>query len=304
MSFIRLSNVFLPVSALLAVTSLVLVFVPGPQLSIEFTGGTLMEFEIGEGKTTDDLRAAVGTFADMPALADAASITHTSAGTLMLRTPKLENEEHTALVTHLGAQFPELKELQFTTIGPTVGESLKERSIWALIIAIIAIVLYLALVFRRMPGKLSAWSFGVVAIIALIHDTLIVMGVFTILSHVTSFQLDTLFVTALLSIMGYSVNDTIVIFDRIRGNLLLESSRVDLPALVDRSLHETITRTLNTGAGALIMLTVLYFFAAESIRWFVLAMIAGTLIGTYSSFFVAAPLVVLWQKRSMANKRR
>lgn len=123
------------------------------------------------------------------------------------------------------------------------------------------------------------------------------LGIFTLLSHFTSFQMDTLFVSALLSIMGYSVSDTIVIFDRIRDNLFAEGKRGDFTEIAERSLRQTVARTLNTGLGALIMLFALFFFGSESIRWFILALIVGTLVGTYSSFFIATPLLTLWRAR-------
>jgi preprotein translocase subunit SecF len=137
----------------------------------------------------------------------------------------------------------------------------------------------------------------VAAIVALLHDIIITVGIFTILSYVTTFQLDTLFISALLSIMGYSVNDTIVIFDRIRDNLSQEGGK-DFGELAERSLRQTLGRTLNTGLGALIMLFALFFLGSESIRWFILTLILGTFIGTYSSFFIATPLLVAWKKKA------
>ncbi|MEK7201552.1 MAG: protein translocase subunit SecF, partial [Patescibacteria group bacterium] len=134
--------------------------------------------------------------------------------------------------------------------------------------------------------------------IATLHDTLVTLGIFTIISRFTSFEMDLLFVSALLSIIGYSVNDTIVVLDRIRENLLLAAHREDFSTIAEQSLHQTLTLTINTGTGALIMLFALFFFGAESIRWFVLTLIVGTIIGTYSSFFVATPLLVYRKERS------
>lgn len=298
MSLLRPAKYFLTISTALVLVSVVLLFVPGPVLSIDFTGGTLMEISTPEEITKDALSAVLGTFPGETPLGNIA-VSRTKDGSYLLRMRDLSNEEHLALVGHLERELGEIIVRQFTTIGPTVGASLKQRSIWALLIATVAIILYLAMVFRRVPGRLSPWSFGITAILALLHDTLLTLGIFTILSHTTSFQLDTLFVTALLSIMGYSVNDTIVIFDRIRSNLFEGGNRgEDFAVLADRSLKETVSRTLNTGTGALIMLFVLFFFAAESIRWFILALIIGTVIGTYSSFFVATPILVYWRNRT------
>ncbi|MBM3227957.1 protein translocase subunit SecF [Candidatus Peribacteria bacterium] len=298
MSFLKLCRFFVPVSLVLVIASVALLVKPGPRLSIEFTGGTLVEIVLPEGSSKDAIleEAKVVPLPSGAPIANIAAAT-TKDGTLMLRMRDLSNEEHLALLGHLEEKFGTITELQYTTIGPTVGASLKKRAGWALIVACIAIVIYLAAAFRKIPGHLSPWSFGMAAVVALIHDITITLGVFIVIGWYTTFEVDTLYISALLSIMGYSVNDTIVIFDRIRSNLLTDGKREPLPSIVDRSLRETLTRTLNTGTGALIMLFVLFFFAAESIRWFILTLIVGTVIGTYSSFFVASPLLVWWQKR-------
>ncbi len=305
-SFVKSSKYFLAVSAVLMIASVVMLFNPGPTLSIEFTGGTLMEVKLPAGKTEADLEKALAAFSGSGAAAvtKGASVTSTRDGTQFIRTGALSNEQHLALTNHLHAQLDgtgadqQVQEVQYTTIGPTVGATLKQRAIWALIVASVAIILYIALAFRKIPRQLSPLRFGVIAIVALLHDILITVGIFTVLSFYTTFQVDTLFISALLSIMGYSVNDTIVIFDRIRDNLLQEGRAKDFAELADRSLKQTLTRTINTGLGAMIMLAALFFFGSESIRWFVLTLIMGTIIGTYSSFFIATPLLVYWKKKN------
>ncbi|MEK7563607.1 MAG: protein translocase subunit SecF [Patescibacteria group bacterium] len=299
MSFLRLSKFFIPISVLLVLGSIFLMLKPGPKLSIEFTGGTLVELKLPEGKTKEDIVSAAQAFTPASSGVGLGNIAAASTkdGTVMLRMRNLSNEEHLELLAHLETGTEKIQELQYTTIGPTVGASLKKRAGWALVIASLAIIVYLAAAFRKIPGRMSPWSFGVAAVVALLHDIIITVGVFIIIGWYTTFEVDTLYVSALLSIMGYSVNDTIVIFDRIRSNLVSDGKRESLESIVDRSLLETLTRTVNTGVGALIMLLVLFFFAAESIRWFILTLIVGTVIGTYSSFFIASPLLVWWQKR-------
>ena len=293
MSFTRLATFFLPVSAIAVIASFAALVWPGPVLSIEFTGGTLLEVRLPEGVTQEQLEGSLAA-AD---LADV-SVTATLNGTHFVRTQTLSTEEHGQLLSQLTEDLGAVEELQYTTIGPTVGRSLQVRAVYALLAALVAIVLYLAAAFRKIPSHLSPWSFGVAAIVALLHDIAITLGIFTILSHTTSFQLDTLFVSALLSIMGYSVSDTIVIFDRIRDNLFAEGKRAEFTEVAERSLRQSLTRTMNTGLGALIMLFALFFFGSESIRWFILALIVGTIVGTYSSFFIATPILTL-----LRNKR-
>ena len=294
MSFIRLSRFFLPISVLLVLTSIVLFIVPGPRVGIEFTGGTLMELSIPQGKTADDLEKAMRSFTALP-LSDL-TITQTRTGTFFVRSTLLTNEEHTALMEHVKTSLGAVTELQYTTIGPTVGNTLKQRAFWALLAASVAIVVYLAIAFHKVPRELSPWTFGSCAVAALIHDIIITVGIFTVLGYFTTFQIDTLFVTALLSIMGYSVSDTIVIFDRIRDTIFEEGRKSDFAEVANRGLKQSMSRTLNTSLGALIMLFALFLFGSESIRWFMLALIIGTIVGTYSSFFIATPLLVLWQK--------
>ncbi len=297
MSFLRFSRLALPLSALLIVASFVVFFSPGPQVGIEFTGGTLMELSLPETATQEDLSAAVASFQREGAPLQGVTIARTRTDSYFLRTPTLSSDDHTVFLAHIESSLGEVQEQQYTTIGPTVGSTLQKRALWALVAAGLAIVLYLAIAFRKIPRHLSPWSFGISAIIALLHDVIITIGLFTVLSWYTTFQIDTLFITALLSIMGYSVSDTIVIFDRIRDNLLLEGRKgATFDVIAERSLLQSFTRTINTGLGALIMLFALFFFGSESIRWFILALIAGTIIGTYSSYFVATPLLVLWQK--------
>lgn len=298
-SFVKTSRLLLPLSALAVIGSVIVFFNPGPQVSIEFTGGTLMEVSLPSPKTDADLRAALGSFADTTANLQDAVLSQTRTGSWFVRTQTLNNDQHTALIAHLKKNIGDVTELQYTTIGPTVGASLKQRSFWALLAASIAIILYLAATFRKIPKSLSPWAFGINAIIAVIHDLAITIGIFTVLSWYTTFQIDTLFITALLSIMGYSVSDTIVIFDRVRDNLIEEGKRTNnFAELADRSLRQSFMRTINTGLGALIMLIALFIFGTESIRWFILALIIGTIVGTYSSYFIATPLLVFWKSRS------
>ncbi len=255
-----------------------------------------MEIIIPVEMTKGDIELAIQTFENDPELGNV-SISKTKEGAILLRMRDLSNEEHLALTAHLETELGDIREQQFTTIGPTVGESLRQRSLWALSIASVAIVLYIAFAFRKVPRKLSPWKFGIIAVITLLHDVTITVGIFVILSQITSFEFDTLFITALLTIIGYSVNDTIVIFDRIRDNLFLQERRESFEDVAERSLHQSITRSLNTSISTLIMLSSLFFLGSESIRWFVLTLMIGAIIGTYSSIFLATPLLVYWRKK-------
>jgi preprotein translocase subunit SecF len=296
-SFIKPAKFFLSLSLVLVSLSIVTLIVPGPKVSIDFTGGTMMELRLTDGGTKESVRAATDTFEGETPLGNIA-FSETREGTVLLRLRDISNAEHLALLDHLTTTVGEVKELQYTTIGPTVGATLKKRAIIALFLAAGAIVLYIAFAFRKVPRRLSPWRFGIIAVITLLHDVLITVGIFVIISHVTSFEFDTLFVTALLTILGYSVNDTIVIFDRIRDNLSLQHRSEDFADVAERSLHQSINRSINTSLSTLIMLGSLFFLGSESVKWFVLTLIVGAIIGTYSSLFLATPLLVYWRKKS------
>ena len=302
MSFLKPAKFFLTISAILVGVSLVLLVTPGPKLSIDFTGGTLVEIDVPDGKTKTDIQSVVDGYADIGDLGQV-SISATKDATVLMRMRNLSNEEHLAFLGHLTENFGDINERQFTTIGPTVGATLKQRSLTALFIAALAIVVFIAFAFRKIPRKLSPWRFGIIAVVTLLHDIIITVGIFIVLSQFTSFEFDTLFVTALLTILGYSVNDTIVIFDRIRDNLNTQNKHNSFEEIAEASLQQSILRSINTSLSTLIMLSTLFILGSSSIRWFVLTLIVGAIIGTYSSIFVATPLLVQWHKRDK-NKNK
>lgn len=298
MTYAFLSRLFLAMSAILVAASVALLVLWGPRYGIEFTGGTLMEVRLPEGKAKDDLAAALKVYdPDGKKLGNTTvSLVRGAHGTShAVRMKPLSNEEHVALLGHLQTTFEDVTELQFTTIGPSVSASLRKKALVAITIASLAVVAYLAFSFRKLPRKLNPWKFGALAVLGFIHDILITCGVFVIISHVSTFEVDTLFVTALLTILAYSVNDTIVIFDRVRANMLTEDRHSTLADTVVKGLKECLTRTAHTTISGLIMLFALFFLGSESIRWFILALIVGTVIGTYSSYFIAAPLLIYWK---------
>lgn len=188
-----------------------------------------------------------------------------------------------------------LVEHKYTAIGPIVGQELKKKTTTAIILVVVCIILYIAIVFRKVSKPVASWKYGLTAIVALVHDILIITGVFAVLGHFAGFEVDVLFVTALLTILGYSVNDTIVVFDRVRENLFRYQGS-DFEDTVNRSVNETITRSINTSITTLLVLFSIYIFGGASIKQFILALICGAIIGTYSSIFIASPLLVVWEK--------
>ncbi|MBI2437134.1 MAG: protein translocase subunit SecF [Candidatus Magasanikbacteria bacterium] len=191
-------------------------------------------------------------------------------------------------------------EERFETIGPAVSANLKDRSVKLTVVVIVAIILYIAYTFRKISRPVRSWKYGVTAAIALFHDVIITMGVFALLGRYYGVEVDIPFVVALITILGYSVNDTIVVFDRIREKLI-QYGYENFEDIVNKGVNETLMRSINTSMTVLIVLVGLYFLGGESIRYFSLALIIGVGFGTYSSIFLASPLLVVWQK--LADRR-
>jgi len=191
-----------------------------------------------------------------------------------------------------------IAEDRFESIGPVIGQELREKSIEALIAVLIGIILYIAWAFRKVSDPVSSWKYGVTAIIALAHDVIIPVGVFVVLGMVTGVEVDILFVTALLTILGFSVNDTIVVFDRTRENLAKSHHQGEFESIVNKSVNQTITRSIYTSLSTFMVLFAVFLFGGESIKYFVLALMIGIIVGTYSSIFLASPILVEWEHAS------
>lgn len=258
---------------------------------IDFTGGSVMEFEFeGDLKpTTDELYTAIDA-----AFPDSVSqITVTDQNTYIVQSKDMSEQQLQAVRSSVTETVGDFELLRFNTIGPKIGSNLKQKAIIALVIASIAIVLYIAYAFRKVPKKVSPWRFGFAAILALVHDILITLGVFALLG----FEVNVFFITALLTIMGFSVHDTIVVFDRIRENLKKQGRDDTFGDIADISLNQTLSRSINTSVSTLFPLVALYIWGAEVIRIFVFALIVGIIVGTYSSIFIASPILAIWQER-------
>jgi preprotein translocase subunit SecF len=308
MTFRQFTKFSLSLSLLLVVASLIVFFKPGPKFSIEFTGGTLIEIQTTDVKTREEVLSALHKYEET-SKKSLGSISVTSVKTateqaFVIRFRPMENEEYVGFFAGLQKDLGGAKELKHNTIGPSVSASLKKQSLEAIAIASFLIILYLSFSFRNLPRRLKPWKVGVIAVIAFLHDIIVTIGVFTVIGFFTSFEFDTLFVTALLTILAYSANEAIIVFDRIRANLNNGKPNEDLGTVVSAALRQCLQRTIGTTVCILIMLLSLFFLGSESIRWFVLALIFGSCIGVYSSYFVAAPLLVYWKDNSGKKNKR
>jgi preprotein translocase subunit SecF len=262
------------------------------KLGIDFTGGAELRLHFdGGAPAAADLASAAAA-----ARGAAVTVQPVSASTARLVMPSTSNEEKDTLVASLTERFGPVEVESFSTVGPSIGVELERRAATALGLVLLAIVLYISWAFRRVSrGPVPAWVYGASAVVSLIHDVLMVVGIFAILGHVFGTTVDSLFVTALLTVLGFSVHDTIVVFDRVRERL----GRVgDQPfaQTVNESVNETLVRSINTSLTTMLVLTALVLFGGATIRNFVLALLIGIASGTYSSIFVASPLLVVYER--------
>lgn len=290
---------FLGLSVFFVIASILSVSFFGLKWGIDFTGGSLLEVEYQE------VRPEIDTLKEEISAAGftTTTIQPTGARGMIFRTRTLTEDERIALhdLASQGGATP-FTEKRFSTVGGVIGEELRSKAWVALALSLLAIVLYIAFAFRKVSKPVSSWKFGLVAIIALLHNIIIPVGFFALLgNYFQGYQIDVLFVTALLAIFGFSVNDTIVIFDRIRENLgeVFSKSGKTFEVVVGESISQTLSRSINISLAIIFVLLTLYFLGGVSTREFAFVLGLGVLFGTYSSICFAAPLLVFverWQK--------
>ena len=260
------------------------------KLGVDFKGGTIAELKFVNSFNTDEIHQILIN----DGIKNAQLQTSGDNG-LIIKTEAIEKEQHDKVLSDIRSKVGDFEEKRFDSIGPVIGQALKKNALYQLLIVSLGIILYIAYAFRRSARPITAWQFGIAAIIALLHDLLIVLGIFSILGHYKGIEIDSLFVTAMLTVLGFSVHDTIVVFDRIRENLRVYAGQ-PIEFIVNHSISQTIVRSLNTSLTVLFVLLALLLFGGETIRYFVLALFIGVAAGTYSSIFVASPILLLWQK--------
>ena len=281
-------NIWYALSITILVIGLIFLAINGLNFGIDFQGGSLLEFKFDQEVTNQEVRNVLSDIN----IAEDSKVQQTETeginGTL-IRSKELSTQEIVEVEEALRDQFPSTEMLRTQMVGPTIGQELRTKALLALLIASIAIVLYISVRFE--------FRFAIVSIITLMHDVLIVLGIFAILGR----EINTPFVAALLTIIGYSINDTIVIFDRIRENMKM-MHKTGFEKLANQAVVDTLPRSINTSLTTLITILAIYLFGGASIKIFMLALFIGMFAGTYSSIFVASPLLVTWTNR-VKNKK-
>lgn len=262
----------------------------GFKLGIDFIEGAMMEIHFtAERPATAEV---VGILEDLGH--EGSVVVHLGEEDMLLRTKPLGSDAHVGVLEALEAEYGEgsFEEKRFETIGPTISAELRTKSVNMVVGVVVAIILYLTWAFRSVSKPVASWKYGVIAVTALLHDVIVPAGVFAWLGKTLGVEIDTLFVTAMLTVMGFSVHDTIVVFDRVRETIA--EGAMSFEKAVNDSVNQTLSRSINTSVTTLIVLAAVYIFGGESVRYFSLAMMIGIVTGTYSSIFFASPLLVSW----------
>lgn len=286
-NFTKYRKIYLFFSGALVIASILAIIFFGLNLGIELAGGTILEVSYSQTKRPpiEEVREKLSQIGDF-------QIQAIEDDSFLIRTTKTDEELYGKMMTVLAGA----EQQYFESIGPTVGEELKTSTTIAMILASVLIIIYIAFSFAGTSGPIASWQYGVTAaVVAFLHDVLIVIGIFSVLGYFLNVQFTIPIVVALLTTLGYSLNDTIVIFDRIRENI--GKIKGGFEEIVNKSLNETITRSINTSLTTLLVLLAILFFGGETLFYFILALVIGIILGTYSSIFLAGSLILLWRKR-------
>jgi len=302
MWIIKYRKIWFGISAVLVIATLVMMFTRGFNLGIDFTGGALTEVKYSQNVPTPEIvrtqveQLNLGGFSVRPA----------GDNGYIIKTKNLSPEEKESFLNALNVNNASEYSLErYNAIGPSVGSELKSKALVAISVVILAILLFIVFAFRKVSKPVASWKYGVATIIALAHDVLIPTGLFIVLGIFVGYEIDLLFVAALLAVMGYSVHDTIVVFDRIRENLRRneeQREKEEFEETVGRGLMDTMGRSINTSITTLIVLLALFFFGGDATKSFTLVLLAGIIAGTYSSIFLASPVLVWFN--NMQNRKK
>lgn len=286
----KFKAIYFIISALVIIPGVISLARYGLKPSIDFTGGSLLELKVlSEEKIDKDAVSQT-----IPEDIVISAIQTSGENTYLIRTETIDKNQAQTIKDTIAENIGQTDEIRFETVGPTIGNELLRKTLISIGLASVAIMLFVMYRFREL-------KYGVCAILAMFHDTLILIGSFSLLGHFLKVEVDTLFVTAVLTTLSFSVHDTIVVYDRIRESLR-DNPKVDFVSVVNKSIAETLGRSINNSMTIIFMLLALWLLGGETTKWFVFALLIGTVAGTYSSTFTASPLLVVWE--SIKSRKR
>ena len=286
-NFLKYKKIYFIFSATLILASLGFLIVFGLKPGIDFTGGSILEIEYKTERPSNQEIKETLSGLDLGEV----SVQPTGEKGVILRMKDISEDTHQEVIQKL-RENKELEELRFESIGPIIGQELKQKTKIVIILSLLAIVLYIAWAFRKISRPLPSWQYGIASLVALFHDVLIPIGILSVLGKFYGVQITIPVITALLAVLGYSINNTVVVFDRIRENLFKQAGTYQ--EIVNNSLNQTLTRSINTSLTTLFVLVAIFFLGGVTLKYFALALILGIIAGTYSSLFLASPILVAW----------
>jgi preprotein translocase subunit SecF len=289
MKIIQKRKIWFAIAVVLAASAIAALTVWHLKFGIDFTGGSLEELKF------KDSRPSVTEVEDKLSGLNLGGLIVQPVGEtgMILRFQNTENDVHKKVLEKLGSNA---EELRFDSIGPSIGAELKKKTFYAIVVSIIIILIYIAFAFRKVSRPVESWKYGLCSVLALSFNIVVVLGVFAVLGKFFNTEINAPFIAALLTILGYTINDTIVVFDRVRENL--PRSEDNFEGTVNTSINQTLVRSINTSCTVILVLIAIYLFGGASIRDFTLAMAIGVFVGTWSSIFLASPLLLLFEKKS------
>lgn len=296
-SIISKRTLWLSISGAMVVVGVIALGAWQLKLGIDFTGGSLLEVGYSSSRpSSEDLTATLA----QAGIHDP-EIKPSGEKGMIIRMKTIDEPTHQKLMGELKKTDAALVERSFDSIGPVIGSELKTKSLFAIGLALIMILGYIAFVFRKVSYPVASWKYGTCAILAVFHDLVFLLGIFAVLGAFWGVEINSSFIPAFLTVLGFSVHDTIVVFDRIRENLT--KFRGSFDEIVNKSLNETLVRSINTSLTVLLVLSAIFLFGGETIKTFALALFLGIAVGTYSSLFVASPLLVVWNEWDAKRKQ-
>lgn len=296
MNIVKNRKIYFIITGVTAIISILFILIFGLKLSIDFTGGSRLNLQIeNSDKTKIENSLKASNLSQYTINIDEENV--------LIRTSQLSLDAKNKIVESIKKDYPAVVENNFDTIGPTIGNETQWNAFKAVGVASVAITLYIAFAFRQVSKPVKSWKYGVTAIVTLLHDVIVVIGLFALFGVIFGVEVDGLFITAMLTVMGFSVHDTIVVFDKIRENLR-KNLDLKFEDTVNNAILETLNRSLNTSITIAIVLISLILFGGESIRWFIIALFIGIVVGTYSSIFVAAQMLVAWNEWDKNKKEK
>jgi preprotein translocase subunit SecF len=292
-------NIFFILSGLLVGASIILIIVFGFHYGVEFTGGVLWQFKINPAPSASDVQSFFKNNFNLDAV-----VNYDSANEdFLVRLPVLSETDHNLYLSKLKEAYPSFEEQSFESIGPSVSQQLKSNAILAILFVLIGISLYVAFAFRKVSKPVSSFKYGIITLLTLFHDVSVPAGFLALMGVLRNIEIDSNSIVALLVVMGFSVHDTIVVFDRIRENILIDHKN-DFSTIINNSVNQTMARSINTSLALVLVLLSLFFFGPANLQYFNLTLLIGVVVGTYSSIFIASPLLLVWQKFSDKQRER